>query len=697
MQPDKTKIKSWQGAWARIRAASHEDDVAELLIYGDIGESWWGESVTAKDVVTQLQGITASKIRVCVNSYGGSVADGLAIYNALRRHSAEIEVVIDGVAVSIASLIAMAGDTVMMPANALYMVHAPWGMSVGNSQDMRDYADTLDTMADAMVSAYTRKVGDAKADDIRSLLKDGKDHWYTAAEAEAFGFIDMVTEAVSAAASASLPRNRFPTAPAAALAAPAIVPPEFPVMDPKAKEKQSASAPAAPATPVATPQPAASTPPAQDEAAIKAQFRKEENDRKAGIRDVFAMFRSQSGVSAIEDRCIDDSEVTVEKARAELLAHLGTQATPAAGRVETGTGLDETATRRQGAALAIMHRANPGAQLDERAQAFRGMNLLDLARECVAASGRNTRGMVAGEIARAALIGTSDLPSILENVVTKTLRDAYAGTARTFTAFSRQATLPNFKEVSRTQLSGAPSLKRIHEGGEYEYGTISDGAEKYAVLKYGIQLALTWETIVNDDLDALIRIPTAFGRSGADNESDIVYAILTGNPLMADGVALFDATHGNLGTATVLSDELGNTTSPLSEARKAMLLQKGLEGRHITVRPEYLIVPPSLEQTAVKITSRDFMASTAVDTNPLNRNLMAIVEPRLEDASATAYFLAANPAAIDTIEYAYLEGHEGVFTETKDGWDVDGMMIKCRQVFGAKAIDHRGLFKNAGA
>lgn len=684
------KIQSWQGAWARIRAV--EDDVAELLIYGDIGESWWGESVTAKDVVKQLAEISASKIRVCINSYGGSVSDGLAIYNALRRHSAEVEVVIDGVAVSIASLIAMAGDTVYMPANALYMVHAPWGMSVGNARDMREYADTLDKFADAMVSAYTRKVGEAKADEVRDLLKDGKDHYFSAAEAAEFGFVDEVTEAVAAAA--SLPRHRFPTAPAAALAVPEPLPMESTAMKDD-KTKPAASTSPAPA-PVADDK--TTRTPAPDAAAVKAEFRQQENTRRAEIRETFAAFRGRDGIVAVEERCLDDMDCSAEKARKELLAALGREATPAAGIVETGTGLDETVTRREGASLALLHRSNPSAhKLDERAHNYRGMSLMDMARDCVAASGKSVRGMYPAEIARAALHSTSDLPNILENVVTKTLRDAYNGTSRTFTPFSRQATLPNFKEISRTQLSGAPGLKKILEGGEYEYGSISDGAEKYAVLKYGIQLAITWETLINDDLDAITRIPTAFGRSGADNESDIVYAILTGNPLMADGVALFHGDHGNLGTATALDEELGTTTSPLSEARELMLLQKGLEGRHITVRPEFLIVPPRLEQTAIKITSRDFMANSAQSTNPLNRNLMAIVEPRLQDASATAYFLAANPAAIDTIEYAYLEGHEGVFTETKEGWDIDGLMIKCRQVFGAKAIDHRGLFKNAGA
>src|SRR5690606_25767713 len=312
-------------------------------------------------------------------------------------------------------------------------------------------------------------------------------------------------------------------------------------------------------------------------------------------------------------------------------------------------------------------------------------------------AGKKTRGMSKAEIAVQALQSTSDFPNILENVVTKTLRAGYQAAARTFVPFSRQATLPDFKQISRAQLGGTPNLKRVLEGAEYEHGTIGDGAEKYSVQKYGRIVAISWETVVDDDLDALTRIPQAFGASAAELESDIVYAVLTGNANMADGVALFHGTHGNLGTAAKLADALDPTkTNPLAEMRKKMLLQKGLEGQYITVRPRYLIVPPSLEEVALKVTSANFVASKGVDQNVFGPSLVPVSEPRLEDSSSTAWFGAAEPSTIDTIEYAYLEGHEGVFTETKHGFEVDGVQVKCRHVFGAKAIDWRGLFKNAG-
>lgn len=427
--------------------------------------------------------------------------------------------------------------------------------------------------------------------------------------------------------------------------------------------------------------------------------------RREAIRSQFSPFLARedldkNALAKLQSECEDDHEVTPEAAGIKLLALLGKDTTPIAGPHRTEITRDETATYREGAIQAVLNRKNPQAyKIDEKSQDFRGMTLVDLARDCAERAGHRTRGLSRSEIAIKAMQSTSDFPNILENVITKTLRAGYEGTARTFVPWTRQATLPDFKEVSRAQLSGAPNLKRVLEGAEYEYGTFGDGAEKYRVQKYGRIVAITWETIINDDLNALTSIPMAFGASAGDLESDIVYGILTGNAALADGIALFHADHGNLGTAAALINSVHpdpSVASPLAEGRKLMTLQKGREGRYITVRPSYLIVPPELYEAALRVTGGGYNPNRANDTNVIGPSLTPIEEPRLHDSSATAWYLSAAPTSVDTIEYAYLEGHEGVFTETKAGFDVDGMQVKCRHVFGAKAIDHRGLLKNAG-
>ena len=718
----------------RLQPVAADASTYELLIYGDIGDSWWGESVTAQSVAEQLNTLDAAvaTINVRINSYGGSVADGLAIYNALKRHKATKAVTVDGVAMSSASLIAMAGDTVSMPPTSILMIHAPWGGVMGNAKELRQYADVLDTFSDAMATAYTTKSGQSR-EDILSLLKDGDDHYYTGEEAVEAGFADaVVTDAaddsepdenarafaaqlldrISARGAsakhaglvvAAALRGGNAPAPRAATSKALQVTVDTDGLSAALAKVVAGNTPNPPAS-AAQPSPADAGNNPGDPTMLTPEQKAALAARRDAIRAQFAAFQNradldQAKLSALLRECEDNVDLTPEAAGQKLLGFLGTDTTPIAGahRVEAGR-QDETDTYRAGMAQALLHRVNPSAhKLDDNAKQFRGFDLGDMARDAVERTGKSTRGMSRAEIAIQALQTTNDFPNILENVVTKSLRAGYAGAARTFVPYSRQATLPDFKQISRAQLGGAPNLKRVLEGAEYEHGTIGDGAEKYAVQKYGRIVAISWETIINDDLDALSRIPQAFGASAAELESDLVYTILTGNPNMADGVALFHATHGNVGTAAALKNALDPTlANPLAEMRKLMTLQKGLEGQYITVRPRYLIVPPSLEEAALKITSANFVASKGVDQNVFGPSMLAISEPRLEAASSTAWFAAAEPSTIDTIEYAYLEGHEGVFTETKNGFEVDGVQIKCRHVFGAKAIDFRGLFKNAG-
>lgn len=166
---------------------------AELLIYGEIGEDPFAdESNGAREVVDALSSLKAEYLTVRINSHGGIVSDGLAIYNAIRRHPAAVTVAVDGVAFSIASLIAMAGDTVEIAENGLMMLHAPWGLAMGNSRDLRELADTMDKYAEAMGMAYASKTGRDAAEWV-ALLQDGADHYYTAAEAVEAGLADRVS------------------------------------------------------------------------------------------------------------------------------------------------------------------------------------------------------------------------------------------------------------------------------------------------------------------------------------------------------------------------------------------------------------------------------------------------------------------------------------------------------------------------
>lgn len=448
---------------------------------------------------------------------------------------------------------------------------------------------------------------------------------------------------------------------------------------------EAAQAPAAPPAPTA------------DLEAIRA----EERARAAEIGTLCA----RHGLDAsFRDQLIRDG-VALDQARARILDRLA-ESDPAGRTPEhapaqaRGSG-ERDAQYRDALTGALMHRHNPGVhQLTADGREFRGLSLIEMARHALERAGMSTRGMSKMELAGVAFqaragVGyhsTSDFPAILANVANKTLRSAYASTPRTFAAWARRATITDFKPVSRTQLGGAPDLEKVLESGEFQYGTIGEAREVYALATYGRIIAITRQVLINDDLDAFTRVPAAFGASAADLESDIVYSILMQNPAMADGTALFHADHGNLGTAAAVSE------AALAEAYRLFAQQTGIEGRKISILPQHILVPPGVRSVEARKQVTATTPGSTAEVNTFANRLQVVEEPRLIPPTGTdPWFLTADPSRIDTVEYAYLDGQEGVFTETRMGFEVDGMEIKARHDFAAKAIDWRGLFKNAGA
>ena len=169
----------------------NDDKNAELMLYGDIAESFWGDTISAKEVTEYLADLDVENINVYINSNGGVVDTAIAINNALRRHKAKVTVNIDGIAASAATLITCAGDTVRMPKNALFMIHNPSTIAMGDSEEMRKQADVLEKYKNSITETYLQKVNIDK--EKLSELMDNET-WLNAEEALEYGFIDEITE-----------------------------------------------------------------------------------------------------------------------------------------------------------------------------------------------------------------------------------------------------------------------------------------------------------------------------------------------------------------------------------------------------------------------------------------------------------------------------------------------------------------------
>lgn len=187
----------------RIEITARDDGSAEILIYDQIGDSFWAEGLTAKQFAKDIKKLgPIENIDVRINSPGGSVFEGLAIYNQLKQHPAKVHVKIDGVALSMASVIAMAGDDIEMAENGLMMLHNPRGAVSGESKDMRRIAMMMDKAREGMIKAYVDKSGSDR-EEIEALID--AETWLDSADALSVGLIDSVSGDVAMAAHFDMP------------------------------------------------------------------------------------------------------------------------------------------------------------------------------------------------------------------------------------------------------------------------------------------------------------------------------------------------------------------------------------------------------------------------------------------------------------------------------------------------------------
>lgn len=382
---------------------------------------------------------------------------------------------------------------------------------------------------------------------------------------------------------------------------------------------------------------------------------------------------------------------TIDQVRASILDELANRdqktRTDSHVRVEF-SGRDEVTTRREGIAVALLHRFDQkGFKMEEIGHDFAGMSMIRIAEEVVGS--KQARGMSKLRLAQRGL-ASSDFPEILANVASKTLRKGYEEEPATFGGWTTQGTLPDYKTIKRTNLSEAPSLEKVLEGGEYKRGIITDLGETYQVFDYGKILPITHQAVINDDLGAFTRLPKLFGAAAKRLEGDLVYTdIMVGNPTMADTVALFHSgTHKNVGSSAAIGD------TGATEMKKLLRKALGPQGKaNLNLTPAFLLCGPDKEVEAQKLLT-SILAAQTTDVNVFSNSMKLVVDSRI---TGNKWFIVASPNQIDTVEVGFLEGMSGPEITSKEGFEVDGVMIKCKHVCGAKALDYRGMIYNAGA
>jgi ATP-dependent protease ClpP protease subunit len=652
-----------------------------IRIYGEIG---W--EVTANDIVAQLDKQRGT-IEVRINSSGGDVFQGLAIYNALKQYDGRVEVFIDGLAASMASVIAMAGDSVTMASASLLMIHNPTTVVGGDQHTMQKTAELLETVRQVLVGAYASKTG-MEAGAIIDLLD--AETWMDAETAKRLGFVDEILESDLdiAACLRGFDLSKFQNLP------------ELLSM----KTEPAASA-------VEVSQPAVS-------AALTQEVHMDTQTNAAEIKaaaDV-AVAAERKRVAEITNLCASHrvpevaadaiaSGKTLAEVKDDILARLAKQdGEPTPPRVKVVE--DQTDKIRAAASQWILHRVGGDENGKPVAVAgdnpFRGARMTDIARDCLASAGVSTRGMNQQQIVAAAIThGTSDFPNILQDAMHKTLLGGFRTAGDTWSRFCAVSDLSDFRPHYRHVTGSFSDLAKLNENGEIQDGTLDDSRKETITGKTMARiLNLSHQAIVNDDMGVFTGAARALGRAARRAVENDVYALIGLNsgfgPSMSDSQTLFHATHGNTGSGAV-------TTANIAAAINALRSQKlpnassGADEFVDLALPPVFVGPLGLAMEARVINESQFDTDDSKFQKPnKSRGLLGDIvgSPR---RSGTPWFLFADPSELPVIEVGFVQGQREPVLMMEESFRQYGVAWRVVYDYGVGAVNWLGCYRSTGS
>jgi hypothetical protein len=426
------------------------------------------------------------------------------------------------------------------------------------------------------------------------------------------------------------------------------------------------------------------------------------------------------------DSLVDDPSVTVEIAQERIIRKMASQ--PLGGAVE-GSSFNVTESEHDKfmaqASAGLVQRCFQGQIKHQKApdvqgaEHFRNLGLYRLAEACVRRMNVNPERHNKGDVVRIAMghQGTMDrfnirrsndvyhtsgsFSSLLLDAASKTLTASYLEAPYTWDQWVRQAqSVDDFKNINRISLGESPNLEVVPEGKDYPEGKVVDQRKSYKIEKYGKEFTVTWETVINDDLDALSRIPAMHGSAARRTQEKAIYDVFLSNPTMPDGVALFSASHAS---GTNLSGSAGAPSkTTLDKAFEVMGKQKGLSSDvFLGLTPSILLVPLAYAGTALELVNSTASVESEKNSGVSNlygrggaRQLRVVASPYLDANSSANWYAIADNSLIDTVEISFLSGEESPVLESDYNIRNDSYIYTVRQSFAAAVIEHRGIFAN---
>lgn len=720
----------------------------EIYLYGTVGASWWDEEYfTAKTVREQLAGMSGP-LTVRINSGGGIATEGQAIYTALRGYDGTVDIVIEGIAASAASLIAMAGDNITMSTGSIMMIHDPASWYVdgrGTEDDHLHAAKALRVVANAYAGIYAKRAG-ITVDEAREVMR--AETYFDGPSAVEAGFATTTDDAGEAEAPAAFDYRIYQHAPKGLLTAAGALQRQRP--------RETVLAMMAGAAHRSGKKGAKPMPKTKMKAATAADDLEEnmedleEIDAEGEDEDLTAEEGEEDDLTA-EDGEDDEGKPTAKgkskaKAKAKPIAASARTATRiidlcvATGRdmseardmIAQGFTLDQAVkhvtaqeakdkplttsirpgaptaritrderdTRRIGMTDALVAQMSRQREVKGPARDFMAMGILEMAAASVGHRGGLRKGAAEVRLLEMALgsNSTSDFPAIFENALNKRLMQAYQMAEPTYRDISTRMDFTDFRPHPVSAVGDFPTLLPVGETGEIKFGSTSDKKETVALLPYARAFTISRQMLINDDLGAIDRMLQTRGMAVAGFEEALFYSVLLSGS-NADGPTLTETARQLFNTTdtTKAGTAAAITVESISAGRAAMRKKRGLgkdaaDQLRLNIAPKILLVSPDKETEAEQLLAT-IQPVEAGKVNPFSGKLTIVSSPYL---TGNAWYLFADPNMSPVMMYGYLSGEEGPRMRMDEPFGTQGISYSVELDFGAGPIDYRGGYKNAG-
>ena len=656
----------------------------ELHLYGTVGRDFWNEdSFGASDVSEFLDGAEGD-ITIYLNSGGGMVHEGVTIYNLLRAYTGHKRVIIQGIAASIASVIALANDDIVMGDGAMMMVHDPaqWFIEGRGTEDEHlRVAEGLGKAANNMAKLYARRTG-LSEDEARDIMR--AETWMDGDEALEKGFVtELAQDPDTDVEAMAFDYSLYSKAPAAMKAA-------------AGRFKSRISQPAMVAMIAGIP--------AQQRSQTMAKY-----DKTTDKKDDQPTGEDKTSETDTEDEDAEDNPVTATSlirmtaafglpaAVAQHMIAKGMTTTQAAahlakqvqgenpmststrrGPARTAIIRDERETMRAGLTGALVAKMGRDRNVNGPARQFMNMSLVEMAAHAIGHTGPTCSAGDRIAVFEAAAHSTSDFPLIFENALHKRLLASY------------EAQKPTYQMISeRFDFRDLPDLKKICENGEIRHGTFSESKELASLSSYDRPISISRQMMINDELGAIDRVLSNYGQRVALFEDNTFYAFALAAS-MASGTAMFHADHGNLATN---AGAISVTT--VDKGMQAMAVQKDLDGDELGIIPS-IILTGARQALAAKQLIAEVTPAKSSDVNPFAGDFTHVKTSRI---TTNAWYLLTAPgmAGGSNWVHGFLEGAEDPRLRTDEPFGRQGMAVSVEHDFGVGAQDSRYGYKNPGA